>query len=96
MLKKLASLLIFLAVLAPLSAGAYSNPGKPVGFVNDFAGVLSGEQRQILEGKLSEFEKETSNEISVAVISGLQGDTIENFAVKLFEEWGVGKKDKDK
>ena len=52
MLKKLVSLLIFLAVLAPLSAGAYFDPGSPAGFVNDFAGMLSSEQKLSLENKL--------------------------------------------
>lgn len=74
---------------------AYYNQGKPAGFVNDYTGTLSSEQKQQLEDKLSQFEKETSNEISIAIINDLRGDTIENFAVELFKEWGVGKEEKD-
>lgn len=74
---------------------AYYSPGQPSGFVNDYAQILTAEQKQALETKLVQFEKETSNEISVAIIKSLKGDTAENFAVKLFEEWGIGKKDKD-
>ncbi len=74
---------------------AYYSLGKPGGFVGDYAGVLSTESKTALEEKLSQFEKSTSNEISVVMIKSLQGDTIENFANKLFQEWGIGKKDKD-
>ena len=74
---------------------AYSSPGKPSGFVNDFAGMMSSGAKQTLEQKLVQFEKDTSNEISVVTINSLNGDTIENFAVKLFEEWKIGKADKD-
>lgn len=82
-------------LLVPLTVFAYQNPGTPTGFVNDFAGMLTVEQRQSLETKLSGFQNDTSNELSVVTISSLGGDTIENFAVKLFEDWGIGKKNKN-
>ena len=81
--------------LIPLFVFAYQNPGTPSGFVNDFSEILTAEQKQLLETKISNFEKETSNELSVVIISNLGGDTIENFAVKLFEDWGIGKNKKD-
>jgi len=84
-----------LVFLIPVLALAYSNPGQPSGFVNDFAGMLSAEQKQQLETKLTDFEKTTGNEIAVATIPNLGGDTIENFAVKLFEEWKIGKAKND-
>jgi len=74
---------------------AYSNPGTPSGYVNDFAGVFSAEQKQNLENKLIQFEKDSSNEITVVTIKNLDGDTIENYAVKLFEDWGIGKAKND-
>lgn len=87
------SLLLFLAFA--FSVNAYYNPGSPAGFVNDYAGVLKAEQKQTLESKLSQFEKDSSNEISVVTITSLQDDTIENFAVELFKDWGIGKEGKD-
>ena len=89
------SLLILIGAVVFNSVFAYFSPGMPTGFVNDYADLLNSEQKNNLEQKLSQFEKETSNEISVVTIQNMQGDTIENFAVKLFEEWGIGKKDKD-
>ncbi|MDD4901474.1 MAG: TPM domain-containing protein [Patescibacteria group bacterium] len=91
MKKAIISLLLFFA----LPAFAYYNPGQPSGFVNDYTGTLAAEQKQALENKLSQFEKETSNEIAVVMIKSLQDDTIENFAVKLFEDWKIGKQGKD-
>jgi len=78
-----------------LVAHAYTNPGKPVGFVNDFAQMLASADRQALEAKLTAFQKETTNEIAVVTIPSLEGDTVENFAVKLFEDWKIGNTDKD-
>ena len=81
--------------IAPMVVFGYANPGSPEGFVNDFAGLLNQEEKIAIETKLDSFEKESSNEIAIVTIASLEGDSIENFAVKLFEEWGIGKKDKD-
>jgi len=88
-------ILLVLAMALPVAVFAYVNPGAPSGFVNDFAGVLSVEQKQQLEQKLSDFEKSAGNEISIAIIKSLDGDTVENFSVKLFEDWKIGKRGKD-
>lgn len=77
------------------SVGAYYNPGTPTGFVSDYTGTLSDDQIQQLDGKLTQFEQGSGNEISVVMISGLDGDSIENFAEQLFTEWGIGKKEAD-
>lgn len=88
-------------LLLPIVLFAYSNPGlpaqagKPTGFVNDFATVLSPTDKSALETKLSGLEKSTGDEVSIAIISSLGGDTIENFAVNLYKDWGLGKKGVD-
>src|SRR3989344_5277330 len=74
---------------------AYTSPGSPSGFVNDFAQMMSAGARAQLEQKLVQLEKDSTNEISVVTINNLDGDTIENFAVKLFQEWGIGKTKND-
>ncbi|MFM2414356.1 MAG: hypothetical protein RI911_49 [Candidatus Parcubacteria bacterium] len=87
--------LLILAVAFPLSLFAYVSPGAPTGHVNDFAGVLSSEAKAGLETTLAAHEKETSNQIAVVTVQTLGDDYIEHYAVKLFEEWGIGTKDKD-
>lgn len=88
-------LIAFLALAMPIAAFAYSSLGKPTGFVNDFASVFTIEQKASLEQVLTENERATGNEISVVVVSSLDGDTVENYAEKLFQEWGIGKKGAD-
>ena len=88
-------LLLFLFFTLTLSVSAYYNPGNSTGFVNDYAGILSVEQKQVLENKLSQFKESSNNEISLVTIPNLQGDTIENFAVELFKQWGIGEEVKD-
>lgn len=88
-------IIILASALLPMLALAYTSPGKPMGFVNDYAKLLKPEENAALEQKLSDYEKQTGNEISVVIISTLNGDTAQNIAVNLFNEWGIGKKDKD-
>lgn len=84
--------LLFLLACPVLS---YQNPGDPEGFLNDYAYMLNPAEEERLENKLAQFDKETSNEIAVVTISDLGGDVIENYAVKLFEDWKIGKGEKD-
>ena len=86
----LASVVAFAA-----TAFAYSSPGNPKGYVNDFAQVLSPGAKQVLESELTEFASTTSNQITVVTVKNMGGDYIENYAVKLFAEWGIGTKEKD-
>src|SRR3989344_5115848 len=85
--------LIF-ALVFPFSAMAFAVPAKPVSFVNDYAGILTSEQKTALETKITAFEKSTTNEIAVVTIPSLDGDTIENAAQDIFTRWGIGKKEK--
>ena len=68
---------------------------KPVGYVNDFAEIISPAVETKLETRLESFTASTSNELAVVTLKSLEGDTVENTAVALFEQWGIGQKDKD-
>jgi uncharacterized protein len=67
----------------------------PVGHVNDFANILSSETKQNLEQQLTRLEKDSSTEISVVTVETLGETTVEDYAVRLFENWQIGKKGKD-
>jgi len=86
---------LFAWLLLPLLAFAYNNPGQPQGFVNDYASILSEADQDKLEQKLVSFKASSTNEISVVTIKSLEGDTIENFAVKLFADWKIGQEKQD-
>lgn len=86
-------LTIFLFV-SSLTVHAQSFP-KPSGYVNDFAKLYSPAFVNDLEQDLSEFEASTSAEISVVTVENLQDTTIDEYSVKLFEEWKIGKEKSD-
>lgn len=68
---------------------------KPAGYVNDFAGVIGGTYQQRIEQLASEIERKTSAEISVVTVETVAPSDVEQYAVDLFEKWGIGKKGED-
>lgn len=70
---------------------------EAVGYLNDFAHVLSPAEASSLDSTLREFEKRTTNEIAVVTIDSLPSDTttIEHYTLGLARQWGVGKKESD-
>lgn len=91
-MKKLTILLLF---LFPSIVLAYTSPGSPQGYVSDFANVLSTEGKQKIEDLLTNYEKNSGNQLAVAIIPELKDETIETYATKLYQEWGIGQKGKD-
>lgn len=94
MFKKTA-LVVCLTALLPSAVFAYTSPGSPTGYVNDFANVITDSTQAELESVLSAEQAASSNQISVVTVPTIGDDYIENYAEKLFQEWGIGTKDKD-
>lgn len=65
------------------------------GFVNDYTHTLSPPFKTSLEQKLKEYEKQTSNQLVVAIFNSLEGQNLENYSTRLFNHWGIGKKYKN-
>ena len=84
-----------LAVLLTGVALAQDFPSPTGNLVNDFANVLSPGAETQLENRLLQLEKDTSAEVSVVTIVSLGDENIDDYAVGLFEKWGIGKKGKD-
>ena len=63
---------------------------EPTGFINDYAGVLDAGVRGQLEAIGAELKQKTKAEVAVAVVKSLEGDSVENYANVLAEQWGVG------
>ena len=80
----------FIAVAPTLVSGVSVLP-RPTGFVVDAADVLSSADEAALAEKLTAFEQSSAHEIAVAIIPSLDGDTIEGYALRLFDAWGIGK-----
>ena len=67
----------------------------PQGHVSDWAGVFSPEQKADLESRIAAVRQATGAQLAVVAVKSLQGGEIKDFAVKLFEQWGIGEKGKD-
>jgi uncharacterized protein len=66
---------------------------QPTADVNDFAGVLTADQRAALEERCRALREKTGAQLAVVTLKTLEGGQIDDFAVKLFKQWGIGQKD---
>jgi uncharacterized protein len=89
-MKRLLYLVFFIAFTVQLHAQNVLPKPNPPRLVVDEAGMLSHDQQQILEQKLVAFDDSTSNQIAVVIINDLNDIPIEDYAVKLVREWGIG------
>lgn len=68
-------------------------PAKPAQYVTDQAGVLSAKTVAEWNTKLAAYERETSNQVLVAIFPSVPGDyAMEDFTNRTFDSWGVGQK----
>ncbi|MDE3155424.1 MAG: TPM domain-containing protein [Acidobacteriota bacterium] len=93
----LIGLVLAAALAAGLPAVAAPQPvlPQPRGYVNDFAGVLDSGAQTELDALLRQAERDTSDQIALVTVSSLQGLTVEDYANRLFQQWGVGTREKD-
>jgi uncharacterized protein len=70
-------------------------PPKPAAYFNDYAHVVPAATASSLDEKLRQFERETSNQIVVAVFPKLETESsVQDFTYRIAESWGVGQKDR--
>lgn len=94
-MKKLPSLILLLFILQFVSVTVAAEIPYLTGRVNDTAHLLSPETRQSLGNLLKNHEEQTGNQIVVLTLSTLAGESIERYAVRVFEAWKPGQKGKD-
>ena len=71
-------------------------PASPAGHFNDYAGIVSGATAQRLDSALDQFERQTSNQVVVAIYPTMQSDSsVEDYTVRVAQAWHAGLKDKD-
>ena len=77
------------------SYGAEVIPPKPAGYFNDYAGVVSSGAARRFNEQLAQFERETSNQVVVAVFPKMQSDDdVAAYTQRVAQAWAVGLKDK--
>jgi len=86
--------LLFIACLLPSVAAAADIPALKAR-VTDVTGTLNGQQSAALEQTLAEFEARKGAQIAVLLVPTSQPETIEQYAVRVFESWKLGRKGVD-
>jgi uncharacterized protein len=97
-----------LLVVALVTAGAVSGltltahpavaleiPPRPAGRVSDYADLLSGSAVARIERTIAEHEAESSDQIAVAIFRSLEGESLEDFSIRLAEGWQIGSREHD-
>jgi uncharacterized protein len=68
-------------------------PPRPPNHVNDFAGVMRRQTVGQLDAELTQFERDTSNQVLVVIYPHMQSDSsIDDYTVRVFEAWNPGQK----
>jgi uncharacterized protein len=71
-------------------------PSPPAAYFNDYANVVSAGTVAQLNQTLEDFERQSSDQIVVAVFPKMQSDSsIEDYTVRVARSWQVGQKNKN-
>jgi len=70
-------------------------PASAQGYVSDFAGLMNLSDKGLIKKYATELEKKTTAEIAIVTVKTTKPESIENFSVRLFDKWKIGKKHKD-
>jgi uncharacterized protein len=82
-------------VLAISARAAEVIPPKPDRYFNDYAGVVSKEASLRFNEQLAQFERETSDQVVVAVFPKMQSESdIADYTQRVAQAWDVGQKER--
>ncbi|MFW6366914.1 MAG: TPM domain-containing protein, partial [Spirochaetota bacterium] len=92
--------IIYTAVLVfCLAAGTRQLEAREIpaltGRINDYAQIISTETERRIEKKLAALEATDSTQIVVLTIDSLEGDVLEEFSIRVAEQWKIGREKED-
>jgi len=86
-------------ILVTVLAGQVSAKDAPLpaafSYVNDLKQVISQPDNAAINALARELEEKTTAQLAVVTVASTQPETIEQYAVRLFKQWGIGQKGKD-
>ena len=95
-------LLLFLLISIPLFSQEYSVKSVPnpktadaTHFVSNPDGILKDSTVRQINTMLQSLETDVKAEVAVVLLSSIGSEVIEDFGMRLFAEWGIGKKKLD-
>ncbi|MBS7525443.1 TPM domain-containing protein [Fusibacter paucivorans] len=96
MLKQKLIVLLAILILAMPFAFAVDYPSPTSDFyVEDYADLLASDTEQTIIETSAALEAASGAQIVVVTVPSLEGDTVENYAYNLFQNWGIGDADKN-
>jgi uncharacterized protein len=87
--------LLHLQVFSAVNEKGIIEPMSPPQMVNDFAGMLNSSEKQLLEQKLLNYNDSTTTQIYIVTIDSLGDYPIEEYALQVGRNWGIGQKETD-
>ncbi|MBW6470162.1 MAG: TPM domain-containing protein [Methanosarcinaceae archaeon] len=88
------TLILIIMILSVATASGASYP-QLTGFVTDNANMIDPSYEAQITALATQIEKNTTVEIAVVTVESFEGESREMYAVNLFQQAGIGKKDKD-
>jgi len=98
-MKSVRQSVVIATVIVALAFAVSAEPVKqlrPTGYVNDFAGVLSPGAITKLNDICQQLDTKAQAQVAVVTIKSTDGDDIFDYSVKLYQQWGIGQKGKDR
>lgn len=94
------ALLFALGLVAPVALSAANFPcdakapsaGQQDRLLWSYAPILSAEEQERINGRLTAFARETSNQVLVLIVDTLCGEEPSDLAFAIGERWGIGQK----
>lgn len=93
---KVASTVFFLYLASLLAARADRPIPRPIGLINDFAQVIPPTYREKIDAVTQELLKKTGVPVVVVTMPDIGGAEYNQYANRLYAEWGIGKEREDK
>lgn len=82
-------------VLAPGSLALTVPKATADFYVDDFAGVLSTDTKQLIMNSSVDLQSKTSAQIVVVTVQSLEGNVLEEYTLNILRSWGIGDKTKN-
>lgn len=95
--KKVNKILLIISIFILFGIECYAEIPKPTSefYANDFANVLTSDTENYIIEKNKDLQEKTGAQIVVVTVNDLDGEEIEEYANKLFREYGIGDKQKN-
>ena len=92
-------LLILQTFFAAYAGAAPAIPPRPAAgsgiYVQDNAGVISEDDKQQMLSLGAELDNKTTAQLAVLTINTLDGEPIEDYALEVLRQWGIGSKEQN-